>query len=458
MKNKELASFRDPDSVLIFDNDYYYRGISDNYQTHYKHFKSSGLKEKLISENLIIEFDEVEDKDGILKQGFSNFFLRTKRIPFVSYPSEWSFSQYKDSSLLTLKICQIALQYGMILKDASAYNIQFHGNRPVLIDLTSFEIYENGSPWKAYYQFCKHFLAPLYLSSKKNFHIQKLVGYFIDGIPLKTAVSLCSIKDFINWGFLIHLYFHSKIENVEVDENRIIKLKPNNLENILTHLSSIIRNLKWNPPKTIWGNYNNANTYNIADKDAKANIIREYIQGLENVKIAVDIGANDGTYSEILTSNGIYTIAIDMDEVAIESSYLKSKKELNKLLLPLHVNFSNPTPAIGWNNEERKAFLERLQGVGLIQALAVIHHLVISDDIHFEKIASLLSECCKFLIIEFIHVDDVQVKRLLLAKPHHKTYYNQENFELAFRQKFRLLKKSPVSEMSRELYLYERKI
>ncbi len=455
--NKELASFRDPASILFFDNFHYYRGIGNDYLKHFEHFKTSGLKERLTSENLIINFDEINDEEGQLGQGYSNFFLRTKRLPFISYPSEWSFSQYKEAALLTLKICQIALKYGMILKDASAYNIQFYGIKPILIDLTSFEIYESGSPWKAYYQFCKHFLAPLFLSSKKNFHLQKLMGYFIDGIPLRITVSLCSFTDFFNWGFLIHLYLHSKVENIEVRGREIHNLKPKKLENIFIHLNNVIENLNWNQPITTWGKYNEFNTYNLIDKEAKVKIINKYINVLSNVKVAVDIGANNGTFSELLTSNGIYTIAIDMDEVAVERSFLKSKEGLNTQILPLHINFSNPTPSIGWKNEERNSFLARLKYIDLIQALAIIHHLVISDDITFEKIVALFADSCRYLIIEFIHVEDIQVQRMLITKPHHRKYYNQNNFETAFKDRFKLIEKTAIAEMSRDLYLYEKK-
>ena len=51
--------------------------------------------------------------------------IRPEPVPFISYPYEWCFGQLKDAALATLAIQKTALDHGMSLKDASAYNIQF---------------------------------------------------------------------------------------------------------------------------------------------------------------------------------------------------------------------------------------------------------------------------------------------------------------------------------------------
>ena len=91
--------------------------------------------------------------------------IRPEPVRLISYPFEWSFSQYKDAALLTLAVQRQALRHGMSLKDCSAYNVQFHEGRPVFIDTLSLEQYHEGRPWVAYRQFCQHFLAPLALMS-----------------------------------------------------------------------------------------------------------------------------------------------------------------------------------------------------------------------------------------------------------------------------------------------------
>ena len=72
--------------------------------------------------------------------------IQPDKVDFISYPYEWSFSQLKDAALATLAIQKEALNAGMILKDASAYNIQFHQGTPLLIDTLSFTKYVEGQP------------------------------------------------------------------------------------------------------------------------------------------------------------------------------------------------------------------------------------------------------------------------------------------------------------------------
>ena len=44
----------------------------------------------------------------------------------------------------------MALDYDMVIKDSSAFNIQFVDGYPIFIDTLSFEKYEEGEPWIAY--------------------------------------------------------------------------------------------------------------------------------------------------------------------------------------------------------------------------------------------------------------------------------------------------------------------
>ena len=449
MIKKEASSFRDPDSSLSFDSSYYYRRISLNYEKHYNHFIESGFKDKLLLEGLILPFDEIIVDS--LESGVTSRVLRTDILPFVSYPYEWSFSQFKEAALLTLKINQLALEYEMILKDASMFNVQFIGCKAVFIDLASFEVYEQDTPWKAYYQFCKHFYAPLFLAAKKNILLSKLLQYFIDGIPLKELVSLCNWRDFLNSGAFLHLYLHAKGEGKKVNNIIEKKLAKKQLINILKHIESSIENLAPKYKKTVWDNYNQNNNYEIESKQNKAQIIKKFLSQIQGKK-ALDIGANDGLYSQLLADKGMYTLVVDIDELAVDRAF-KGKHEL---IHPLQMNLVNPTPAIGWNNIERKSFWERCQ-VDVIQALAIIHHLVITHDISFDEIAKKLAQHTQYLIIEFVDPEDLQTQILLQNKPHHRSDYTNENFIDGFEVFFDIKEKVNIEGMYRNLYLMSKK-
>ena len=445
---KELSSFRDPESSLMFDETHYYRTLSNSYLIHYDYFRESGLKDQLLLEELILPFEEIR-AEGELR-------IKTKKLAFVSYPYEWSFSQFKNAALITLKINLIALKHGMVLKDASMFNIQFVGCKPVFIDLSSFEIYKVNKPWVAYYQFCKHFYGPLFLAAKKNLHLPKLLLYFIEGIPLKEAVSMCKLSDLLNLGSFIHLYLHSKAEGNTNKTGVEKKVSKKQLMELLTHLSDSIESLKPKQKETVWDDYNQNNSYLAVSKDHKAEILRGFISQIPQCKMAMDIGANDGSYSKLFSEKRIYTLVVDIDELAIERAFVENNKLQNTYLHPLHVNLANPTPAIGWNNVERKSFWERCN-VDVMQALAVVHHLAITHDISFEEIAKKISKHTQYLIIEFVYPEDSQMQILLNNKPHRNLDYNQSNFEKAFSIFFDLKEKVNIDGMKRDLYFYERK-
>ncbi len=444
---KEVSSFRDPDASLSYDCSYYYRRISLNYEKHYNHFIDSGLKERLLQEGFILPFIEIIEDSP--EAGVSSRVLRTDILPFVSYPYEWSFNQFKEAALLTLKINLIALEYGMILKDASMFNVQFIGCKPVFIDMASFEVYEQDTPWNAYYQFCKHFYGPLFLAAKKNIILPKLLQYFIDGIPLKELVSLCSWMDFLNSGAFLHLYLHAKGEGKKVKSAIENKVSKKQLSNIFTHLELAITNLTIKQKQTVWDTYNLNNNYEIESQQHKVEIIKGFLNQIDGEK-ALDIGANDGLYSQLLADRGMYTLVVDIDELAVDRAF----KTQHDLIHPLQMNLVNPTPAIGWNNIERKSFWDRCH-VDVIQALAIVHHLVITHDISFDEIAEKLAQHTQYLIIEFVDPEDSQAQILLQNKPHHSLNYNQMNFEKSFKSKFKLIVNSKIKNSKRELYLFE---
>ena len=184
------SSFRDPSGFLFYRDGELYRQINASYKEDYDRFVRSGLYEKLVSGKLLVTHEEInisaEKPETVYK------IIKPEKIPFISYPFEWSFSQLKEAALLTLEIEKIALNYGMTLKDANAYNIQFLRGRPIFIDTLSFEKYEEGKPWIAYHQFCKHFLSPISLMKYTDIRLGQLNRIFIDGIPLDLTDSSSS--------------------------------------------------------------------------------------------------------------------------------------------------------------------------------------------------------------------------------------------------------------------------
>ena len=135
-------------------------------------------------------------------QGHWAGVLKHQRIPFISYPYEWSFGMLKDAALLQLESLLVALNEDLILKDSSAFNVQWKGGVPAFIDITSFEKLVPGEPWVGYRQFCQLFLYPLLLQAYKDVPFQPWLRGSLDGIDSEHCEHLMSARDFLRPGIL----------------------------------------------------------------------------------------------------------------------------------------------------------------------------------------------------------------------------------------------------------------
>lgn len=454
----EESSFRDPAGLVFYKDGKVYRQVNNYYKANFDLLNKSGLYKKLLKERLILSFKKVGKSLAISSDAYC--VIEVPKIPFISYPHEWSFSQLKDAAAATLKIQKLALAHGMSLRDATAYNIQFIDTKPVLIDLLSFEKYKEGAPWVAYRQFCQHFLAPLALASYKDIRLTQLLKNYIDGIPLDLASKLLPKKTWFNLNLASHIHFHAKTQQRFASVGSDFKkyktsLSRESLNTIIENLSSTIRSLKLNLNKTEWSHYYSFTNYSKSSFSAKKKIVEKYLKIIKP-KTVWDLGANTGEFSRIASFGKIFTVSADSDVLAVEKNYLEAKEKNERNLLPLVVDLANPSPSSGWANKERKSLKER-GPVDCILALALIHHLAISNNLPFEKIAKFFSEISKNLIIEFVPKEDSQVQHLLATREDIFAYYNIGSFEQAFSKYFKIIAQEKIAGSRRTLYCMIRK-
>lgn len=186
------GSFRDPSGFVFWRDGVIYRQVNAIYKEDYDHLMSSGLYKALVDAGLLIPHEEVGAEPAVSDGAYK--IIRPELVTFVSYPYEWSFSQLKDAALTTLRVQHESMDFGMTLKDCSAYNVQFKDGKPVFIDTLSFERYREGTPWAPYRQFCQHFLAPLALMSHRDVRLSQLLRIHVDGVPLDLASSLLPLS------------------------------------------------------------------------------------------------------------------------------------------------------------------------------------------------------------------------------------------------------------------------
>ena len=457
-KNKEIpGSFRDPSGFLFINEDIIYRQVDFLYRDNYDHLINSGLYKTLVDAELLIPHQEVSLE--LAKSDSAYKIIKPELITFISYPYEWCFSQLKDAALITLQIQKEALKFNMSLKDCSAYNIQFYHGKPILIDTLSFEKYKEGEPWVAYRQFCQHFLAPLALMSYKDIRLNQLLRIYIDGIPLDLASSILPINSYLSFSLLTHIHLHAKSQKYFSDKTNIKKkhkISRLSFMGLVDSLYSAVKKLKWKQNRTEWGSYYDNTNYSSSAFNNKKEIVSKFLDKISPKNIW-DFGANDGLFSRIASNKGIQTVSFDIDPVAVERNYITSVKNKEKNILPLLLNLTNPSPNIGWENQERMS-LKKRKFADTALALALIHHLAISNNVPFKKIAHFFYKICNSIIIEFIPKNDSQVQRLLTTREDIFPYYTQQFFEEEFRRYFNILDCEKIIGSNRILYLMERRI
>jgi hypothetical protein len=452
--NRIGASFRDPSGFLFHKSGVLYRQVNHSYQVDYDQLMGSGLYEALQKKSRLVPHEEVDVSGGSPVDYYR--IIQPEPLLFISYPYEWCFSQIKDAALLTLRIQKQSLEFGMSLKDASAYNIQFQGTHPILIDTLSFEIYEEGTPWVAYRQFCQHFLAPLALMAYKDVRLNQLLRIHIDGVPLDLASKLLPASSRLNFGILSHIHLHSASQKRYAGKNvssslERKKMDRNALVGLIDNLIATVKALKWQPEGTEWGDYYDDTNYTADAFDRKKHLVSTLLEKAQP-QVVWDFGANLGIFSRLASEQGSFVVASDVDPVAVEKSYLQSKKQKDQKLLPLIIDLTNPSSGIGWEHVERQSLIDR-GPADLCMALALVHHLAISNNLPFNDIARFFSKVGSWLVIEFVPKTDSQVQRLLQNRKDIFSEYSQECFEQQFAKYFEIIEKQEIEGSQRVLYL-----
>ena len=450
------SSFRDPSGFLFFREGSIYRQVNTVYKEDYDRLMSCGLYEALVDTRVLIPHQEVDVES--VKSDEAYKVIEPEPVPCISYPYEWCFSQLKDAALATLKIQKISLDHGMSLKDCSAYNIQFRKGRPLFIDTLSFEKYREGEPWVAYRQFCQHFLAPLALMSCKDIRLNQLLRVHIDGVPLDLASSLLPFRTRFVFSLLSHIHLHAKSQKYyagKTVDTSTHRMAHRSFLGLIDSLESAVKKLTWEPQGTEWAEYYKDTSYSPNALRHKRELASELLDRV-NAKIVWDLGANVGMFSRIAAGKGIATVSFDIDPAAVEKNYLECVRRGETNILPLVFDLTNPSPNIGWENQERMSLLER-GPADTVLALALIHHLAIANNLPLERIASFLGRICSSLIIEFVPKSDSQVERLLSTREDIFPEYTQEAFESEFGRYFSIQSSVRIRDSERTLYLMRKR-
>jgi 2-polyprenyl-3-methyl-5-hydroxy-6-metoxy-1,4-benzoquinol methylase len=365
----------------------------------------------------------------------------------------------KDAALLQLQLIETSFENGWALKDATPYNIQWMGSRPVFIDVGSFVPWSEGEPWVGYRQFCSMFLTPLMLRAHLGIDHLPLLRSYIDGIAPTEAVKYFSgIKRFKK-GVLSHLIFPAKVENSIAKRERDdapARQRTSRRQSramvvgLVQSLTRLVQRLSCEIKPTDWSQYDKTHSYQEADFDAKKAFVLKHVSTTRRSYIW-DIGCNTGTFSRIAGENCSHVISVDGDHNAVEQLYLAGKMNPDSNILPLVMNLTNISPGQGWAGLERQAFDQRRQP-DLVLCLALIHHVRMSANIPNLLFLKWLRSLEAEVILEFVNREDEMVVKLLTNKKEQYEDYNLGQFTAEAQRFFTIMDRESLKGGKREIF------
>ena len=424
------GSFRDPSGFVCFRNGKVYRYINVFGKPDFERFCSSGLADELVKREWLLPFEPAGNSGTYT-------VIEPEYVPFITYPYEWSFSQLRDAAILTLDINLLALEYGFILKDASAFNIVFHRNRMVFIDHTSIVPYREGDLWHAYKQFCCQFCAPLLLMKYVDFRCLDLLKSDIDGINLEFASRMLPWRSYFSLTSLLHIHLHARMDvrysSAKTGCRRICSSK-DKLRKMLMCLRYELEKLSPDISSALWYDYYSNTNYTDASFASKKKAVADFCRR-KSPQNLLDLGANSGVFSEIALEHAQKVISADYDAGAVEQLYRLSCKRDGRII-PVRLDLFNPAPSLGIFNEERASFFERCKA-DCVLGLALIHHLRVTGNWRIADIVKLFSVTGNSALVEFVPLEDSQMRRLVRGREMIYSDWTLQNVVRDFEQVFR---------------------
>lgn len=454
----EPGSYRDRNATVFYRGDRVFRSLNPSALANWRQLSRQSFFQAEMAAGRIVGTQEVEAEEVPAAA-----VLEHERIPYVSYPYEWSFGMLKDAALLHLELLRQALAADMILKDSSPYNVQWRGMHPVFVDIPSFEPLKRGEPWIGYRQFCELFLYPLMLQSYKGVNFRSWLRGRLDGISAEELRGLLSARDLLRPGILLHVAAQSALQKRYSGTAKDLRgdlakagfdkaMIQRNVEKLIRLVSS----LQAPGGRTTWSDYERTHSYEEMDFARKQEFVRKAVSS-RRWKLVWDLGCNSGAFSRIAAERADYVVAMDGDWKAIEQLFQRERgKEAAGSILPLVVDLADPSPAQGWLGLERKDLAARGRPE-LTLCLALLHHIVISANIPLADFIGWLARLGTSLVIEFVGREDEMVQRLLANKEDQYEDYHPEVFRALLAANFHIREEQALKGGKRRIYFAEAK-
>lgn len=410
MGRSDPGSFRDPASRVVLSDTSVVRLLDERGLADWQALKAARFLADCVADGRIIASTEVEAPPG------SAGAIEHPLVPLITYPFEWTFSMLRDAALLQLDLLETALAEGLTIKDATPYNIQFVGGRPVFIDIGSFEKYRSGEPWLGYRQFCRQFLYPLMLRAWIGVPFQPWLRGDPEGPTADQMRRLLPARRRASLSGLLHVELQARAEAKLQGESVRSSLADAGFsaEMIVSNvrkLRTLVESLEWGGDEGTWAGYMECDHVG-RDRATKAQFLAAAIEA-DQPRSVLDLGANDGHFSQVAVEAGAQAVAVDGDEMVLDRFY--RSLPAGTPITPVLADLSNPSPSQGWAGTERPALFQRTRP-DLVVAYGLIHHLIYTASVPLALVIEWLAGFGVPVVVEFVAPEDPMVARLTANK------------------------------------------
>jgi SAM-dependent methyltransferase len=451
------ATFRDPAGSLSFEDNLVIRRVHPSARVAALNLLESPFCKELQQRGDLIEA-AVDDTGHQL-------CLRHPKISIPTYPWEWTPSQWVAAAELTLDLCDRALADGWILKDATPLNVLFTGTRPIFVDILSFERRDkHSSIWLAYGQYVRTFLLPLLMNRMLSWPLS-LSLFKRDGYEPADCYAA------LGWGHRLAREAFWPItlptlldrrKGAEAPQKkrpaRILdpEVTANVLKRTIADLRKRTRRALPESATSEWSEYQETLAHYTPEQSRhKLDWVHKVFETTKPARI-LDIGANTGEFSALASSMGAAVVALERDMAAADRLH-RMARDRNFLIQTICADIARPTPAVGWENAESVALLPRLEAqFDLVLMLAVIHHLVLMEQIPLPAIFALaqrLTRC--HLVVEWVPVEDPMFQSLMRGRDSLYGALSESDLLAASSGLFDMINREPL-ENGRILFLFKK--
>jgi ribosomal protein L11 methylase PrmA len=458
---RDAGSFRDRSGEIYFSEGRIFRTVNRTAAAEYETLRGRCFYEKAAATGFLIGAKEIDVSVFGSATEDVRYLVEHPRLDFISYPYEWSFAQLKAAALLHLDLQLFALDAGVVLSDASAYNVQFVGSRPIFVDLLSFRCYRDGEYWSAHGQFCEQFLNPLLLRSICGVPHNAWYRGNLNGVPGAELSRLIPFgKKFsktVLWNVILpsRLQHAARGKDFSATAGAMKKLPQAAYRRMLATLRRRVDGLKpADKEPGDWQDYADNNTYASDEAELKKQAVLRFVRQ-SPPECLWDLGCNTGAYAEAAIGAGARrVVGFDRDLASLDKAFQRAR-EHSLPFLPLYLDAANPSPAQGWNGAERKALQQRGK-CDAVLALAFVHHLAIGRNVPLDWVVEWITGLSPRGLIEFVPKDDPTIRKMLAFREDIFSDYSEPAFEAALGKRARICNVETISRTGRKIYAYEK--